>query len=49
MKYGLVKGDGVCVTEIVGRTVSRELGTHPKWPASFMSGMEVSEPYTFTV
>lgn len=49
MKHGLVKGDGVCATEILGRSVSRELGTHPKWLASFIRGMEVIEPYTFTV
>lgn len=47
MKYGLVRG--VCTTQIVGRTVSKAFGTHPKWPASFIRGMEVTEHYILPV
>lgn len=44
MKHGLVRGDGVWAIEILGRTVSKEVGIHPKWPASFIRGMEMIEP-----
>lgn len=40
MKYGLVRGEGACTTEIVGRTVSKAIGTHPKWPASEGDGSD---------
>lgn len=40
MKYGLVRGEGACTTEIVARTVSKAFGTHPKWPASEGDGSD---------
>lgn len=40
MKYGLVRGEGACTTEIVDRTVSKAFGTHPKWPASKGDGSD---------
>ena len=49
MKYDLVRGEGVCTTEIVGRTVSKAFRPPPNWPASFIRGMEVTEPYILPV
>lgn len=42
IKHALIRRDRVCAIQIL-RTVSKELGTHTKGPASFITGMKMTE------